>query len=580
MPKRGLSYFPSRSSFSFCGPSTVLIMGGGLLLGAFLRLYQIGSQIIWDDEWHGINVALFHPLRYILTHFHSDDNCIPLSLYLRIMLKSVGLNEMIVRAPSLLSGLLILIVFPLYIKKLVSARVALIFQFLVAISPLLVYFSRLARPYSIVVFLSFISIFSFYFWLLERKSIYAVIYVVSAILAPYFSLSALAFVLTPILYALAIHVLKASQKGRGAEENRPRLKHIGTLGLMVLCGIAAWLLPAAGSLGEVINKGHRGFISLGTLGGSAILFGGGRSYAISFLLTALLIYGSHVLYSSDRKLFSYVATICFVQFLFLAISRPFLVQSSMIFTRYFASAIPVWLLCISIALHDLLLKLNFFLRGRGPWLKRLPSFAMISLFIVLFFGGPLPRAYSFPNSFTNHQDFQYSYLRPLPRIDDPTAQACSEFYVRLKDEAGDITIVESPAILSWYWNPFHIYQRWHRKRVIVGYASDRFGPFFGYHGPVHDLMRFRNFVDLLNPQTLRINRVRFVVVHRNIYEEAAAVRLPSTRNSSRADIQLPTASPIIRQQLDGYVNHLVNTLDRYFGQPVFEDEWIRVYKVA
>ena len=110
-----------------------LLMVNGILIGGALRFYRISSQIIWDDEWHGINTALLNPVQYIFTHFHWDDNSIPLTIYYRIMLKSFGLNEMLIRLPHLLSGLLILIIFPLIVKRFFNARVAIIFLFMLAI---------------------------------------------------------------------------------------------------------------------------------------------------------------------------------------------------------------------------------------------------------------------------------------------------------------------------------------------------------------------------------------------------------------------------------------------------------------
>ena len=57
-------------------------LGAIVLGGAAIRLWQLGQQIIGDDEWHAVNIAVHRPLGYILTHFHEADNCIPLTAYL------------------------------------------------------------------------------------------------------------------------------------------------------------------------------------------------------------------------------------------------------------------------------------------------------------------------------------------------------------------------------------------------------------------------------------------------------------------------------------------------------------------
>jgi len=46
-------------------------------------LYKIRDQVIFDDEYHALNVALNHDYLYIATHYHESDNCIPLTLLYR-----------------------------------------------------------------------------------------------------------------------------------------------------------------------------------------------------------------------------------------------------------------------------------------------------------------------------------------------------------------------------------------------------------------------------------------------------------------------------------------------------------------
>jgi hypothetical protein len=294
-----------------------LTMIAGIFIGGFLRIYHIGSQIIWDDEWHGIYSAGFNHLKYIFTHFHLNDNCIPLTIYYRMMLNSIGLNEIIIRLPQFLSGILILLIFPLIIKKLFNGRIALIYLFLIAISPLLIYFSRFARPYSIVVFLSFIAIISFYFWIVKRKVIYAAIYLASAILAPYFSLSSLAFVLAPILYIVIISFTQQRGLFLNGLKKFPRLKDIGIVFFILTVGISAWLLPAAESFSEVMKKSGKGFIDLGTLGGCATLFSGSKSIIVCLILLLLFVYGLFVLYNIDKLLLSYLCIICTSQLFYI-----------------------------------------------------------------------------------------------------------------------------------------------------------------------------------------------------------------------------------------------------------------------
>jgi len=553
----------------------------GILTGGFLRLYRIGSQIIWDDEWHGIYTAAFNPLKYIFTHFHLNDNCIPLTIYYRIMLDSIGLNEIIIRLPQLLSGILMLLIFPLIVKKLFNKRIALIFLFLIAISPLLIYFSRFSRPYSIVVFLSFISIFSFYLWIVERKVIYVSVYIVSAIMAPYFSLSSLAFVLAPILYIIIMSMVKRRPLFISACKNIPRVKHIVIVIFTLIVGISTWLLPAAGSLNEVMKKSGNGFVDLGTLGGCATLFSGSKSYIICLILLSLFVYGLFVLYGNNKLMFSYLCIICSSQLLYVVLPRPFLSQKSIIFTRYFLPSLPVYLLIISVALNELSMKLKLFLQNKIKMVNAFSNSTLVSLLLILFLTGPITDVYSFPNDFTNHKDFQYNYIyldRILKRADGNKV-LYSEFYVDLRNQLNDTKIIEFPAILSWTWNIFHVYQRFHKKRVLIGYDSREFGPFFGYNAFMNKKNGFNNFIDISDPKILSGSGAEFVVVHKNSWKECVEVGLFSPENRIKMENRLSILPVSTREPLRKYVSREIVKLKKIFGKPNYEDNWIVVHKI-
>jgi hypothetical protein len=110
-----------------------------VLVGAVLRLDQITYQIVGDDEWHGLQVALYGSYEWILTHFGSNDHCIPLTAYFKLMSETVGLSELVMRAPALLAGLASLVVFPLLVRPWVGRRASVLFAWLLALAPLHVY---------------------------------------------------------------------------------------------------------------------------------------------------------------------------------------------------------------------------------------------------------------------------------------------------------------------------------------------------------------------------------------------------------------------------------------------------------
>ena len=554
-------------------------MIAGILTGSFLRLYRIGSQIIWDDEWHGIQTALVNPLHYILTHFHELDNCIPLTAYYRMMLNFTGLNEIVIRFPQLLSGIAMLAIFPLFIKKLFGKRVAVIVLILLAISPLLVYFSRLARPYGVVVFLTSVSAFSFYLWMCEGKKRYALVYIISAVLAPYFSLSSLGFVIAPVLYILMLSLLKKRISLIGINKNVLRLKGIVIVILMLVAGMSMWFLPAAATFGEVTKKNSQGFLSLGTMGGSAALFCGSNSYVICLLMTLFFIYGSFLLYAKNRLLFSYLGIICVTQLLFIAISRPNLVQGAIIFARYFISALPVWLLVIAIAIAELHIKLARFLKDKISMANGLSNSALAALFLIVFLRGPVTDAYSYPNDFTNHKDFQYNYVKRVIKRADGNEGSYPEFYKSLKMQGEGASIVEFPAIISWTWNIFHVYQRVHGDRVLIGYDSNYYSPFFGYDTYGNKDVGFQNFVDVSDPAVLMKIGAGYIVVHKDIFQESITFGLYSQEHKRKLENQISNFRDSVNIALREYVSREMANLKKMFGEPFYKDKWIVVYKI-
>ena len=77
----------------------------------------------------------------------------------------LGLSETAMRLPMLLSGLATLVLFPLFAARRFGYPVAALFAVLLAISPLLVLYSRMARPYAITLLLGWIAHAAFHRYL-------------------------------------------------------------------------------------------------------------------------------------------------------------------------------------------------------------------------------------------------------------------------------------------------------------------------------------------------------------------------------------------------------------------------------
>ena len=129
-----------------------------MLSGLFFRFYQLPGQILVDDEWHAVHQIIAFGYPDIFNDFGTSDHCIPLSLFYEFLLNNLWISEFLLRLPAVAAGFLALLIIPLMLAKPLGTRAAMATACLLAISPLHVFYSRLARPYAISMLLSFISL--------------------------------------------------------------------------------------------------------------------------------------------------------------------------------------------------------------------------------------------------------------------------------------------------------------------------------------------------------------------------------------------------------------------------------------
>jgi hypothetical protein len=132
---------------------TVIILTAGVLI----RVWEIGNQIILGDEWHSINIAASSDFISIFTDFFQGTHSTPVALYYHFLLNRGFLNELLIYLPVTISGILLLLFTPVLVRRFFDDRTVLLFMAFLASAPILVFYSRYARPYSIVTLLSFVS---------------------------------------------------------------------------------------------------------------------------------------------------------------------------------------------------------------------------------------------------------------------------------------------------------------------------------------------------------------------------------------------------------------------------------------
>ena len=508
-------------------------------LGAVLRLWNLPAQILSDDELHGVRAALGRPVSEILFSYQLADNCIPLSVLFRLLLDA-GLrpSELTLRLPLLISGLLLLAAAPAWAARRLDGGVALVFAGLLALSPGLVFYSRLARPYAAVVLLGFGAVAAFDAWWQRPSWRSGLAYVALAALAVWFHLGAAPLVVSPFLFAAGSLL---------ARRDWTRARALLALGGSTAAALLSFLLPARESLVPLIAAKSRE--AEGAFGGALPvleLLAGSVRPAVALAVWAVAAAGLVRLFRIDRDLAALSITVVAGHLAGLLTLAPEGLEHPIVFVRYLLPALPWVLLWVAVAV------------GR-PWpaLRRVqPALAAAGLVLVLM-AGPFVDGALRRSSFAHHNDY-LGYHAPRPKL---SPQQIPRFYRRLARSPGAGPVIEYPWVPVWRASrSFYVYQEVHRQEVIVA--------------PVRPVLTdprlaFRNMV-AGTPEGFLASRARWVVIHYDL--EAEEERLPEP-------VSLPQPQAVsLFHRLFASAGPMTRTrLRRLWGKPDYADRRIFVW---
>lgn len=337
--------------------------------GAAARLWGLRGQVVWGDEEHAIRAALDWDLPKILTTYRVADNCIPWTAYLRLLIDAGHpLTELSLRLPSAVAGLLTLLLIPLAVAKAVDRRIALVLAWGLALSPGLIYYSRIARPYAVVALFGFVALACF--WRLwegtgaraERFG-WAAGYAAAGAAAAWFHPGAGPFVAAPLAFAAGDLALRRFPRaGRVRAGPAPAREPTSGLGELFLAGallaalVAAFLVPAADSFLEVLRmKSNASSIGLTTLRDVARLLAGTPSLWIAIGSWTVAGLGLAALWRGHRRLALYTAAPVAALVVAVLVVQPFAAAVPEISGRYFVVALPIlllWTACGLVQLWD------------------------------------------------------------------------------------------------------------------------------------------------------------------------------------------------------------------------------------
>lgn len=572
---------PSRWTRDFAFPFALAF---AFLSGLWLRVYLLADQVFIDDEWHGLYYVIGKSPAWLLTHFSIPGaTCIPLNFYTWVLGATMGWSELMLRLPSLVCGVLCVVVGPLLARKFIGTRRAVLLAFLLAICPVLIFYSRICRPYSAVALLAFAALLLAARWMRSGGLRPALLFIGAGVLAIYFHLFAVVTVAAPLLAAFVFHAWRRRPGiPRGAVAGPSLQQWIGVT--VVMAGITALLtLPALihSLQSTFFNIALKGTFRLDSLPRMAQLISGTGQPVLAALFWAALIAGAIEQCRRNPWLGWMLVSLYPLHALALILSRPDAAQSAILLTRYCIPLVPVSLLFVACGIQAALEAIT----ARAtlqPALQTLTAFAYV---IALAITGPLPQCYVAPNNFTSHGNYQHRYgsidwqrsfysdFTPagFTLITTVRADEVSPFYQLLADHPDGRPIVEYPMMIGDHFNPLYYYQHFHRRQVLVGYTTDMSlsrglapGNIYGSTyidqvlSLVHDpsRLRFRNLVSMEDLSAMRGRGVEYVILHK------------------RFEAQLPEVAPTPPE-----LERLWHEYRMTLGAPFYEDAHIAVFRL-
>ncbi|MES1243744.1 MAG: glycosyltransferase family 39 protein [Acidobacteriota bacterium] len=489
-----------------------------VLAGSLLRLWNLRAQVLGDDELHLVRTALTQPVGTILVTYQKVDACIPLSaLYAALVRSGVRLTELGVRLPELLAGLLLLVLAPLWADRRLGRGTAVAFAWLLAISPGLVLYSRIARPYMVVVLLSFGAVVAFEAWWRDGGWRRGAAYAVLAALAFWFHPVAAPLVLSPLVFGAAASI-----------RDRRRVPGLAGVAAGTLLAFLVFFLPARESFLEVIRAKHREIaLTPRVFGALAELQAGTAVAALAGLFWLGAAFGLWRLWKEERRTAVFTGLLVLGQLAGLLWISPLGLDEPLIFHRYILVALPWILLWTASALAR-------------PWAPL--------LLLILIPGSPFADSTWWRSSFPHHDD-RLAFYVPRPRIPDP--------YPKL----GPGAVLEAPWIPVWRVSrAVALYQEAHGREVVTASPEPLLAD---------PRLAFRNLVPL-TPEAFLASRARWLVVHRDLGAEEEAI--PDSFWPPRMGV-----GRRFREAFQAEGRRLPRLLRREWGKPDFADERVAVW---
>jgi hypothetical protein len=485
LSRRWASSWPAPSAWP-------IVLTLAVAVGAWLRWYQLRIQVLVDDEWHAVHKVLNSDAWGIATTFGFADHSIPLTLYYRFLALHGGLTEWVMHLPMLIAGVTLLVLGGLSLRRQITPTVGATWVVLLAISPLLVYQSKTARPYALTSLLTFIAIVAFRKWWQKDGPQWppAMAYVVATFLAGWLHPITLPFTLLPLGY-YGVRAIVGAWRTPGRAPLGPALLRLSLLGVITAVPLAAVLAPPL--MNDWIRfsaKAGSDAVTPASIYRTLLMLLGIAQPALLVVLGALTVLGIYRFGRRDPDLVAYLGAVMLGAAIAIAAARPQWIHHPGVLARYLLPALPFLLLFLA---EGVVACLEPF--GRPLW----EASIVVVAAALLWWAGPMPAYLYHPNQFMGHLRFQYDYdPAHNPYVLEVPRDPVPEFYRQLAQKPPrSLTLIEAPWRLESNFNPHPWYQEIHRQYVKIGLATPVCGVReFGEYPATVRAFRFNQFAHL------------------------------------------------------------------------------------
>lgn len=148
-----------------------------ILLGLFLRIYNLNSESLWSDEGYSINEAKFS-IHEIISHMGYNPNPPLYLITLHFWINLFGDSAFSVRFLSFIFSSISLVLLFLLTKRIFDKKTAVFSTLILSLSTFHIYYAQEARSYALFSMLGLLSYYSFYKfndWSSKRNILYYLI---------------------------------------------------------------------------------------------------------------------------------------------------------------------------------------------------------------------------------------------------------------------------------------------------------------------------------------------------------------------------------------------------------------------